>query len=639
MDIKPEDLLRSRVFLALRKFSPAVLSDVLADGTIAPRFDVPVSQPVQLSQQHSVDRTLLFTAFEKAADNLPMPPLVNEKGEPLALEITISADSAVVAHQDKRWVFAHAALLSSDPSRRAIILARILSRNTLTNQDRVRLESLIAKDDYSHGDFIAAAGILASSPESFVASIREKATTGRFSMRDLLPQHSAHWSNLTAPPGQSMTLDEFVAVELSAERKAQIDRNPADALAAIALTFASPALVPRDLFKDVSSDAMLTAIDRVAETDVSFALSGTFDLCVDRVVADPRFVAAGEKILDKLFGDMGRLNTACDLFGAVFVVATAYLAEHETLRRQPVYWRRLAAASHAGLVVRTLGVGKSDEEPLLTWATRVRGKTYFLSVLNEFAVEPRWRPDWIVPRFLVADVYGRAIASAHRLQAGELPAGWQQRLDAAQSWMTANKFTSLAYYPALLEGARRPIPKLQELGQVKEAYQLLIDEPSPEALLMLTPAVQALGFSAEAADAVWKIVNSLRIDASKFHDEIARAVMSLSTDIAVQIRDTRLADLVADVSVELCVNGQDRKSLTEAVFRIIECAAANADREEAQATLGRRMENLASLLPPTALANLMEVLRTLQMLDERLAVHLGRAVAIARLGVPRIAAA
>jgi hypothetical protein len=35
MDIKPEELPRFRALLALSKFSPAVQSDVLADGTIA----------------------------------------------------------------------------------------------------------------------------------------------------------------------------------------------------------------------------------------------------------------------------------------------------------------------------------------------------------------------------------------------------------------------------------------------------------------------------------------------------------------------------------------------------------------------------------------------------------------------------
>jgi hypothetical protein len=40
------------------------------------------------------------------------------------------------------------------------------------------------------------------------------------------------------------------------------------------------------------------------------------------------------------------------MFAAAFIIATAHLAMHDVLRRQPVYWRRLVAASHASLIVR-----------------------------------------------------------------------------------------------------------------------------------------------------------------------------------------------------------------------------------------------------------------------------------------------
>ena len=54
--------------------------------------------------------------------------------------------------------------------------------------------------------------------------------------------------------------------------------------------------------------------------------------------------------------------------------------------------------------------------------------------------------------------------------------------------------------------------------------------------------------------------------------------------------------------------------------------------------LARRLENLAFLAPPARLGNLLGLLLSLQSLDERLAERLGRAVATARLGLPRVAA-
>jgi hypothetical protein len=112
--------------------------------------------------------------------------------------------------------------------------------------------------------------------------------------------------------------------------------------------------------------------------------------------------------LERLFGDMERLKTSCGMFAAGFVLATAYLSEHEKLRSRPVFWRRLAAASHASLIVRTCGVTPIKQDELVSWALRLSGTAYFASVLADMHAEPRWRPEWLFPNFLIADCFGRA---------------------------------------------------------------------------------------------------------------------------------------------------------------------------------------------------------------------------------------
>jgi hypothetical protein len=237
----------------------------------------------------------------------------------------------------------------------------------------------------------------------------------------------------------------------------------------------------------------------------------------------------------------------------------------------------------------------------------------------------------------MADVCGRLSASSRRLPAGEVP--WQQRLDTVQPWIGEKQFGALTCFPVLLEGTRPSrVATLRELTQATDAYQRLIDERSAQLLLMMTPAVQILGFPMEAADAVFKIVHSLRIDTGQLEDEVLQAVMTLAAHIAVQIRDVRLADLVADFSIERCAANWQKNSVADVVFKVVECAAANTDREDARIALAKRLESLAFLLPQTALPTLSDLVITLQLLDDELATHLGRALAIARLGIPRIAA-
>lgn len=640
MDLSPEDIARFRALFALRRFSATVQSDVLSGSDIASHFRIIASPIARLNDELSVDRTQLFTAFQCAVDGLPVPPLLDQAGTTVDLSVTVDGDVAVVAHQNKRWLFKHVPLLSADPSRRLAALADYMSKYTLASVDRARLEALVNRPAYSHHDFIETVTLLSSSPEAFASALRQKANAGELAMRDLLPQHLSYWSHLVAPPLPSRSLQDFISGELAADRQARIRDNPVNALVTISMTFASPALVPRELFADVSSEALLDGIDRLSQFDDPFALSGTFDICVDRAVTDPRFVLAGAKILEKLFGDINHLNAVCDMFGAAFVIAVAYLAEHETLRRHPIYWRRLAAASHAALIVRALGIPKETaRESLLPWATGLRGSTYYLSVLNELYDEPRWRPDWIAPRFVIADVHGRVRVSAHRYSPLELPPGWQQPLATAQSWLNSNQYQLLAYYPALLEGARRDKrPSLEELVAITDAYQRLIDKPSLDTFLALTPPVQTFGFPREGIDAAMQVIQSLRTEA-KENAQVVQAALTLAAGIAVEHLDTQVADLVANVALEMAAGTPMLDSATEIVFRIVECAAANRDRAEARAVLSRRLENLAFVVPPPALNNLIVLLNILQTLDEHLATELGRAIAIARLGKSRVAAA
>jgi hypothetical protein len=169
----------------------------------------------------------------------------------------------------------------------------------------------------------------------------------------------------------SATLAEYVATELGARRRAWLTRDREAGLRRIALEFAAPGLVPNDLLDPYASD-LPDALASIAECNDHFELVGSFEICARRIGADGRLVSAGTRFLEQVFAPIEKLEGRCAVFGSAFVIATARLATHEELRRRPVYWRRLAAAAHASLVVRTLGI-EGDHRKLLEWAIEVAG--------------------------------------------------------------------------------------------------------------------------------------------------------------------------------------------------------------------------------------------------------------------------
>jgi hypothetical protein len=645
------DLRRFRALFALEKLSSALRADVLADGTIAARLDVPPKPSAQLFETVTVLRGDLFMAFRKAADGIAPSSLMDVDGLPVDAKIWIDPNgSGIVEIGQKRLRFAHAALLSSNPAKRLPYLETALRQYPLLRRDVDHLRAVVAKPDYGDDNFFSAVTLLASSPQTFVEVLREKLqsqdTQHRVGRDGVLPDDVRHWEHLTAPVDRSATLSAYINNELQAERAAQLELSRARAFYPMSVTFPAPSLVPFSLLQRFDAEAVADMIEAVANVDDHFALVGAFEICADWVQRDSRLAGLGDRILDRLFGDMDRLAAACGMFAAVFVVATAHLAEHETLRRQPVYWRRLAAASHASLVVRICGTSGIKPDDIVAWAMRVSGETYFLSVVSDLAVEPQWNPEWIVPHFLLADVAGRALVAWRRLPGEVAPESWKTRLAVVQTWITDKKLGLLLTYPAVLEGARRPRqPTFAEFesgnfAAAVSVYRDLADDPSVENLLVVSPLIEAFGFPREARADALKVLDLIRSKGGGEDERRSVIALSVLAHISLLTDDIALADGVAEACMERARSLSDPNRVFEIVARLVECSGVIADRDAARTTLARRLEVLALALPSSeVISGLISAIESLRRVQPLLAPLLGKALAAARLALPRSTAA
>lgn len=633
-DLTPQDLARFRVRFALRRMREDLQSDVLADGVIAKQAGIALSSPISLPDGLVLERETLFSAFQNAADGRPVPDVVDINGVKRDIKIEIQNGAAIATYGSHRIAFPQAALLAENLQRRQEVLAASLKNNTLISQARDELASLVAEPNYSHDEFFAARNIFVGAPESFATSLREVASKGTLSKKDLLPTKIAHWENLTARRGASATLTEFIKHELAEERAAKIGQDPREAVDVISLTFGGPELVPLEAMRAIGADDLHAGLTKLLQYSDPVALAGAFEICADMALTDPRFIELGSSILDHLLDDPQRLRNELTTFAASFVIATAYLAEHETLRKEPVFWRRLVAASHASLVTRVLGGSADEESSLLTFAMQLSGKTYYLSVLNDAHSETRWRPDWIAQNFLMADVFGRLLGAAQRLGEG-VPATWSKKLEDTKSSVLKDAPPLAQTFPGVLQGwtptAEMP-PSDTDVGQM---YEEFAREPTIDNFIYFTPIVFSFGFSPDGHAAVLKVIQSLRANLATTPPDFAQAVLDLAALIAAQNRAPELADMVAAVAVERLVLAQKDDRLLATVSVIVLCAAARTNREEALSMLARRLENLAFVAPASLLREALDAFRILQSINEELGVLLGRSIATARLGLPR----
>ncbi len=638
--METEGLERERALYALIVLPQRFRADVLADGAISARYGFSTERPIHIGGR-TFKRDALFAAFRALADGsaapIPLSPESLEGAEDSAAAVEMDGDAGLVVLGRTRYRFDDAAMLSTDPAKRSGVLERAFNRRSMSRCEAERLSQAVADTNFNDDAFLSIATALATAPEVFVDEFQAASRTGSISRADLLPEDPRHWEHLVGRFEGSQSVDDYIAKELSQERAVRMEGEWETALAMVSLTFAGPTLIPKGLLDDVAPGERAGVLRSLVEVDDPFSLIGALQLCAEYQTDD--WAALGEEVLGKLFADMDRLTAVVQVYGACFVIATAALAEHEKLGRHPPFWRRLAAHAHASLIVRASGGAKGNQDALFNWAMGASGASFIVSVLRDFVSEPRWRPDWIVSTFIIADLYGRALATVKQLS-DDAPAGWNAALEIPETWLEDKHALLSAHFPAPIEGARRGLPALAELGDLADHYRNVVATQSVERFLRLTSMVHAFMPPKEVEPAAIAIVRGISRAKKAEERELDGMALALSAHLAALFQSSALADVVAETTVALCRQKSDLLGVEDAVMRLLECNAAYADRATADDALARQLEGIAFAIDDAAdLRQLFEFIDALQNVDPDLAQRLGRARAIAHLGVGRLGAA
>jgi hypothetical protein len=645
--VEPEpDLARLAPLFVLERLSWRLRSDVLEDGSINSACGFTAKHQMQLTDDIAVIPDSLFAALRNVS-KVPATRQLRDSNDAL-IDATLSINedgSGTIEIVGKKIRFPWVTLLSSNVDTRLAQLDQFLHRYPLSDADATSLRARVARPDFSNDDFRAVAMLFESSPEAFTERLIEKVRRQdggiRIAPDDVLPNDARYWNHLLPSVAGSTTLAEYIGQELNAAWRNGLAAGPVRAIHGLAITFAASELVPLSRLQGLDADAAAEAIEAVSKVEDPFSLVGAFEICGDRVPQDEQFVTLGDRLLDSLFGDMHRLTGASALFGAIFVITTAHLATHETLQRRPVFWRRLAAAAHASLIVRAFGGNGTDPDGIISWAIHLFGDAYFLSVVSDFAVEPQWRPEWILPNIVIADLFGRALAAWHRVPKEVAPPSWKARLDKANAWIVAEKIKPFAQYPSVLQGTRRlhrpMLAEFQSVPQGADPFLALANDPTANTLLCISPFIEAFGFPEESISDAEKVLASIR-SARPEEDEITVLALSVLAHIALLVENAALADGISELCLERARRAVTYGSILQIACRLVECTAVVKDRAEAARTLARRLEILAFITPASeAAAGLASNIEMLKRIQPNLAPLLGRALSIARLGSPRAA--
>ena len=628
---------------AISRLSPQLVRDVVTPEVLA-GYHLTGRRSLQLSDSVSLDLEEFNAAIAAAGLHGSASLIIKNGKESVNCEVILEYDGAVVLQAPAhRWRIAHAALLSMNVQRRTQAVSQILGRHTLELKERAEVVEAIRKESLTNDELLHALKALNASPESFVQQLASRLRDGNTPVTDFVPEESSYWGNITASCRDSKSLPDFIKHELAAERGARLEEDVTRGFVTMSYSFAGAELVPLEWLKKFDPNVIVQGVEAIAlGTDDPLALTGAFEICAEFVGRDERLAPLGEQILDKLFVDPQRLVRRCKFFSALFVIASAQLAMHAQTREKPVFWRRLAAAAHAGWIMQTCGGVNVDESEFLRWVMRERGQEYMLSALLDMREQPRWQPEWVDAEFLVPDLFGRSYFALMKL-ACDAPNAWRERVEKMKSWIESQEWDARVYLPSILQGSRqREMPQLDErmAGDMSAAFDEFARAPSVDGLLGLASWIELVGLGTEVIPGAKIVLQELRTHADTMREGKQSAAVAVSTRLAVVNGDEELAQIVAETYLERFRSEGTDPSITQLVFQLVECAAADADRPRGIDTLAKRLGTLAITLPPgEACSELLVLLENLQKIDSQLAPRLARAVHAARaaMAAPKFA--
>jgi hypothetical protein len=596
---------------------------------VSGQFNIPTHRSASLGPHTTLHQEQLLARFRDLLAGKKPRALKDDNGVKIDAAIDFQKNgTANVAIDGMVFGFTFAGLLSPTAAERLKYLDSYLKSYTLAAEIADSLREKVSFEPFSDEEFLSTVEILHTAQESFVQNTRATVAVRELTTADLFPANMRYWDNLIAPWQNSGSLVEFIGAERSKELSILLSGNVMRALQAISLSFCARALVPIEEIKSIPKEELLQALDRLASLPDHFGLTGVFEICAS-LDLDEAVEVVGIKLLDAL-SDMDRLENRCTFYGAIFSMAAARLAEHSALGRKPAFWRRITAAAHASLVLRACG--SEDAESVFKWAKQNFGKTFLLSVLLEMNEEPRWKPDWVTAKHLVADVVGRVEQAVNKIPEAQRPKAWSDRLATAREWVSVRGLGLFSILPAIGESARQSMISTDQTLIFEARYREFADNPSVDSLLACGSGLFTVGVTDDIVRACHGLIEQLQKDGARSMDENVQFAVQVLAFVAVQSRDTKLADLVADFCVGKVGELPDDGSTLEIVCRLVECASADTARQQALNALARRLEGVAFLAPVQSLVDLRDTILRLQALDPRLAPELGKAMAATRLG-------
>lgn len=588
------------------------------------------------------NRKTIFDLFRRFPSQQQQATIEDVGGGHHSIAVAIDQNGdATIGLQDLTFRFEASGLLSFRSKTRVEAASHFLKRHTLLHsavrawKAKVRSKPL---DDDEYVEFFRYAD---TSLERVHANVHERIErSGRIDFSALIPETTETFDHLLGSSLQSSGLVKFSKGSLFAQRKALLERDLEKGLGWIG---ASSIVRDAKILSTISrldEAKLLSALRNVIRYRDPFTLAFVLDVCAVKLGSGKGFVGLGSQALHELIEvDFAQAQSFRDYVVALPACLVA-LSKTPSFRSLPLYYRRLAGWSWAGLITRHLGEFEFDRDGFADLVGKQASFRASFSALLERAEAPYWRSEWLWQSNLSGYLRRRVDHTINEIPAGKIPRSWKRILGSAEAPTTtfgpASRITQPGPLDEFLSAPSSPLMPANVVAENELA--LLTNVPADE--IAAIGRFLALVFCSEITDGSLRELkeSATRLRKSKLtriDTSAALVCMHTLSHVAGISRDLDLAKCAVFVARHSTRESKGEDVLLE-LYTILDAASAITDSRSYCEFVGKCVEDLTmDAVKPDRIEQCLEVIDCLYDAMPVLMPYLGRSRAALKLAQGR----
>lgn len=546
--------------------------------------------------QHRIIQNHFFEFLRAVVLKIELPELKNVQGEKVEANASTRPDGNIkIEIGNYFFTFEATDLICMEKDQRDSGFKSLMGKYTIPLNEQEYWSKRLLESPLSWSEYFKFLSLLYESPESVLAEIGEDFKRGEMEIKRFLPKNEITLTTLLGQPAVEMGFQAFAENYLSNHLQSLVQRiGLRRAIALIGPICILPESNIIKLFCNFNAEELQHELNEVViNYKDPFTLSLVLDICRHKFPDDPSFIKIGHQAMCNLL-ECEKNKVITDFAIALTIVLYGF-QNSKLFQDKPLYFRRLAAWTWAGLVSRELANHNFDRQHLADYIFHNFGFVFSFTSLVERQEAPYWRSEWASINGQMEGLIKRRIHIAlGPLKKENLPEEWLLAISEVDKQNQDRDIPIYQYFPGPLEEFIEGDGPLN--GNSNEIFHSFLDEHGANDLLFL--------------GSFWAISQSVNIKAEHLEDLKSRGKRLLKSHINLEKpeeaipairalchlagihRDKEFAEIAVDLARLINEKFNGDPALIE-FYSIIDAAAAFKEQTEFYGFIRERVERMA----------------------------------------------